>query len=185
MPILSAEPALFPDALFDEAAAPPGDRAWWVLHARPRQEKSLARQLHRAEVPFYLPLTDRRLRIRGKTVTSHVPLFPGYVFLWGTHEERLTALTTNRVVGTLEVPDQAGLWRDLRQLRRLLEAGAPVTPEQRLAPGMTVEITSGPLAGLKGRILRTSNGRRFVVAVDFIQQGASVLLDDYVLVRSE
>ena len=31
---------------------------------------------------------------------------------------------------------------------------------------------SGPLAGLKGKILRTASGRRFVVEVDFIQQGA-------------
>jgi transcription antitermination factor NusG len=186
MPILAAEPSWFPDQLFDEPAPPPdSDRVWWVLHTKPRQEKSLARQLCMAAVPFYLPLITQRTRVRGRTQTSHVPLFGSYVFLQGTHEERLTALTTNRVVQSLDVKDQAGLWRDLRQLQRLIGSGAPVTPEDRLAPGMSVEITSGPLAGLKGRILRTANGRRFVVAVDFIQQGASILLDDFVLVRSE
>jgi hypothetical protein len=43
----------------------------------------------------------------------------------------------------------------------------------------TVKSTSG----LKGRIKRTASGRRFVVQVDFIQQGASVLLDDFALAR--
>jgi ribosomal protein L24 len=49
-------------------------------------------------------------------------------------------------------------------------------------PGDVVEISSGPLAGLTGTIVRTATARRFVVTVDFIQQGASVLLDDHTLV---
>jgi len=186
MPILAAEPCWFPGPLFEDAEGlTDAERVWWVLHTRPRQEKSLARQLCVAQVPFYLPLVARRLRVRGRTMTSHVPLFGSYLFVLGNREERLAALTTNRVVQCLEVKDQEGLWQDLRQLWRLIGSGAPITPEDRLAPGMTVQITSGPLAGLKGTILRTATGRRFVVSVDFIQRGASVLLDDFVLVRSE
>src|SRR5207302_6368574 len=100
----------------------------------------------------------RRLRVRGRIMTSHVPLFAGYVFLLGDRDERVTALATRRVVQSLEVKDQEGLWRDLRQLQRLISSGAPIKPEDRLAPGMSVEITSGPLAGLKGKILRTAKG---------------------------
>ena len=44
-----------------------------------------------------------------------------------------------------------------------------------------MEITTGPLAGLCGTVVRTASGRRFVVRVDFIQQGASVLLEDCAL----
>jgi transcription antitermination factor NusG len=69
----------------------------------------------------------------------------------------------------------------LLRLWRLLASGAPVTPEDRLVPGMTVEITRGPLAGLSGKIVRAASGRRFVVEVHFIQRGASVLLDDFAL----
>jgi transcriptional antiterminator RfaH len=186
MPILPAEPSSFPAELFTESIVPQqAGRQWWVLHTKPRQEKSLARQLHRAQIPFYLPLDPHRFRLRGRVMTSHVPLFGGYAFLLGTHEERLTAFGTRRVAQALEVKDQAGLWHDLRQVQRLISSGAPVTLEERLAPGMTVEIKSGPLAGLKGRILRRASGRRFVVAVDFIQQGASVLLDDFALVAGE
>jgi transcription antitermination factor NusG len=186
MPILAAEPCWYPGPLFEDSqSATTADRVWWVLHTKPRQEKSLARQLYVGQVPFYLPLIARRLRIRGRAMTSHVPLFGGYIFVLGNREERLAALTTNRVVQCLEVKDQAGLWQDLRQLWRLIASGAPITPEDKLAPGMNVQITSGPLAGLKGTILRTANGRRFVVSVDFIQRGASVLLEDFVLVRSD
>ena len=187
MPILPAEPDVFPGELFDvelsvRSERPTQARDWWVLHTRPRQEKSLARRLFAQEVPFYLPTVARRCRVRGRVLTAQVPLFPGYLFLWGDAAERQSALATNRVVRALVVAEQPRLWDDLRQINRLLAAGLPVTPEDRLAPGARVEIAQGPLAGLRGTISRTASGRRFVVQVDFIQRGASVMLDDFALV---
>jgi transcription antitermination factor NusG len=182
MPVLAAEPNLYLANLLETAVEQvPADRQWWVLHTRPRQEKSLARQLLQQHMPFYLPIIQRRFRLRGRNMTSFVALFPGYLFLLGNRDQRLGALTTNRVVRALPVANQEVLWHDLKQIERLLASGAPITPEDRLTPGVTVEINTGPLAGLKGKILRTASGRRFVVEVDFIQRGASVLLDDFCL----
>jgi transcription antitermination factor NusG len=178
MPILAAEPNLFPEHLFDpQTADPESERRWRVLHTLPRQEKSLARSLYKTGIPFYLPLIQRRLNIRGRVLTSHIPLFPGYAFLLGSAQERHAALATNRVLHALEVSDQQGLWTDLTQVHQLIASGAPITPEERLVPGTCVEIRSGPLRGLRGKILRTASGQRFVIQVDFIQRGASVLLD--------
>jgi len=174
---------LFPEGLFGDAdPAVSSERVWWVLHTRPRQEKSLARELRERRLGFYLPLLPRRSQLRGRVLTSYVPLFAGYVFLLAEGEDRVAALATGRVVRALEVKDQGGLWRDLRQIHQLTSSGAAITPEDRLSPGMTVEIQSGPLAGLRGKILRSASGRRFVVTVDFIQRGASVELDDFNLV---
>ena len=89
------------------------------------------------------------------------------------------------MVRTLDVPDQDRLWHDLRQVHRLLATGAPVLPEDRLTPGTTVEVTQGPLSGLRGTILRTATGRRFVVEIDFIQRGASVTLDGFALAHAD
>jgi len=184
MPVLSQELDLYPDYLLGETEREEAtEKVWWVLHTRPRQEKSLVRQLHRARIAYYLPLIPRRWRLRGRTMTSHLPLFPSYVFLFADRQERVWALSTKRVVRSLQVPDQTVLWQDLRRIHRLIVTGVPVTPESRLASGMMVEITSGPLAGLKGRILRSASGHRFVVQIDFIQRGASVLLDDFTLTR--
>jgi len=182
MPILRAEPEVYPDGLLAAPPPPGGDDRWWVMHTKPRQEKSLARWLLAMGSSFYLPAVDRRCRVRGRVLTSRIPLFPGYLFLLGDSAVRVAAMTSNRVVRTLEVGDQSGFWQDLAQVSRLLASGLPVLPEARLAPGMEVEVTAGPLAGMRGRILRTATGNRFVVTVDFIQQGASVLIDDCALV---
>jgi transcriptional antiterminator RfaH len=187
MPILPPEPGHFPPELFegDTPFSEQGHRVWSVLHTRPRQEKRLARQLHGRQIPFYLPQVSNRSLIRGRVFTSHVPLFAGYVFLFADSDERVSALATVRIVRTLAVADQGGLWQDLRQIHRLITTGVPVTPVDRLAPGMAVEIRSGPLAGLRGKILREASGRRFVVEVDFIQRGAAVTLDDFTLVQEK
>lgn len=185
MPLLPAEPSIYPDDLLGQADLPEavGSRSWYVLHTKPRQEKSLARQLHKTRVPFFLPLVSKRWRSRRHTLTSFVPLFSGYVFLHGTVEERLAALQTNRVLGSLDVPDQQGLHRDLYQIFKLIASGEAVAPEDNLVPGARVEVRGGPLMGLTGTILKSATGRRFVVQVDFIHRGASVVMDEHTLVR--
>ncbi len=130
-----------------------------------------------------MPLIGRTNRIRGRIFRAQLPLFPGYLFLLAQGPERIAGLGTGRVVRSLPVADQGRLWQDLTALRRLIASGAPVTPEQRLLPGMTVEIVSGPLAGLRGKVIRLDSNRRFVVSVEFMHQGASVLLDDSTEVR--
>jgi transcription antitermination factor NusG len=182
MPLLAAEPNLFPSSLFEPPLAEIAtEQRWWVLHTRPRQEKALARHLLQRQLSFYLPVAPRRLLVRGRAMTSYLPLFPGYLFLRADREQKMVALTTNRVASALAVADQSRIWNDLRQVYQLIASGKPITPEDRLAPGALVEIRHGPLAGMKGKILRAASGFRFVVEVDFIQRGASVTLDDHCL----
>jgi transcriptional antiterminator RfaH len=181
MPILPAESSLYPDALFAADRPVAAGRAWWVLHTRPRREKSLARALHDGGVAFYLPLTVRRSLARGRPMRAFVPLFPGYLFLLADRDEWMAALSTGHVARPLAVPDQARLWDDLGRLHRLIDSGLPIAHEDRLAPGTTVVVRTGPLAGLRGKVVKTVSGRRFVVQVDFIQQGASIVFEDCVL----
>jgi transcriptional antiterminator RfaH len=179
MPLLSAEPCVFPEGLFADCDPPglPELGPWLVLHTRPRQEKSLARELFGKRIPFYLPVAPRRYSQRGRVMTSHLPLFTGYLFLLADPEQRMAALSTQRVARCLPVADQPRLWADLRQVHRLIDSGLPLTPEEALEPGQRVEIVSGPLTGFRGEVVRSASGDRFVVKVDFIHRGASVLCE--------
>ena len=155
MPLLALEPFIFPDDLL-ESPSPPEETPsrWWVLHTRPRAEKSLARRLFRLNTPFFLPLFHRRWRSTGRQRDSYSPLFPGYLFFQGSGARLVDVIQTNLVARPLEVKDQVQLHQDLCRVYQLMSAGVPLAPEDRLLPGMWVEITSGPLAGLTGRFLR-------------------------------
>src|SRR4051794_30549755 len=114
MPLLPAEPFVFPENLLTEPSdGGPDAGRWWVLHTRPRAEKALVRRVLPQEVPFFLPLYKRQWRSRGRLFSSYVPLFPGYVFLRGEDQERIKALETKMVVNCLPVPDQGRLRTDL------------------------------------------------------------------------
>src|SRR5205823_7239673 len=45
MPVLAAEPNVYPATLLETTESTDADQQWWVLHCRPRQEKALARRL--------------------------------------------------------------------------------------------------------------------------------------------
>ncbi len=181
MPILRKEPSIFPESLLDEEGRPEDDRRWRVLYTKARQEKALARDLLAAQVPFYLPLIAKENVFRGRRITSHIPLFTGYMFLLGDENERVRTLQTNRISRILDVEDAGSLVYDLRQVWQLIASGAPLTVESRLAPGNRVRVKHGPFAGLEGTVLQRRGKTRLLVAVNFLQQGASVEVEDFYL----
>jgi transcriptional antiterminator RfaH len=182
MPILPLEPFVFPEHLFENLeAVGQGEERWWVLHTRPRAEKALARGLLKRNQPFFLPLYKRQWRSHGRLFNAHLPLFPGYIFLHGDSHARLLALETNQVARVIHVENQGQLQKDLIQIQRLMNSGVSLVPEDCLQPGMQVEIISGPLAGMEGRILRRNNSSRFFVEVHFLQQGVSVDIEGWMI----
>jgi transcription antitermination factor NusG len=180
MPVLAREPDLFPADLLERLALGEDEPlTWWAMYCRSQREKQLMRRLQPLGVAHYCPLVAKRTRSSAARIrTAYVPLFPGYVFLYGDERDRYAALTTDCVSRWLPVADPVALTRDLRHIQHLIEIGAPLTLEARLQPGMRVRIRSGPFLGLEGTIIRREKRLRLLVAVKFLQQGASVLLDD-------
>jgi transcription antitermination factor NusG len=179
MPILPPDVTLFPPELLHNGIPQGQGRCWWAVYTKARQEKSLARDLLRDEIPFFLPTVWKRSVIRGRKVRSQLPLFGGYVFLFGNEEERVRCLTTNRVSQLVPVHDQDELQTDLRQVHQLIVSDAPLTVESRLVPGRRVKILSGALMGLEGTIIARRGGDYLLVAVNFLQKGVSVAIQDY------
>ena len=142
-------------------------------------EKSLARQLLAMQVPFYLPLVPRTTMIAGRRVRSLLPLFTSYLFLYGTDEERVQTLATNRVAQLWGASKLDDVTRDLQSVQALIDSGVPLTPEGQLKPGRRVRVKTGMLMGLEGVVVARRGEDRLLVAVNFLQQGVSVQIHDY------
>jgi transcription antitermination factor NusG len=182
MPILPAEPDRYPEDLWDEGVSPPSkpEALWWCLHTKPRQEKATVRDLREHGVAYYLPQVVKEGRTpQGRRIHSVSPLFAGYVFLYGDPNDRISALRGNRLVHVLEVVDQAGLVRDLRQIHRILESGLTVSSEPMVPVGARVRIVTGPLTGIIGTVIRRGKRDQFVAVVQFLGRGATVDLQDW------
>ncbi|MFO0810232.1 MAG: transcription termination/antitermination NusG family protein [Gemmataceae bacterium] len=181
MPLLALEPFIHPETLLTAPSGEASPGTWWVLHTRPRAEKTVARRFLDGGVDFFLPLYHRQWRNRGRTFRSYLPLFPGYVFLHGNADARLAALETNLVVHVIPVDDQRQLVHDLTRVYRLLTSGEPVTPEERLEAGDMVQIVKGPLTGLDGKVLKRGKQLRFVVEVRLLGQAVSAEVESWML----
>ncbi len=155
-------------------------RRWWCLHTKPRQEKTVARALQQRQIPHYLPQVVHESRTPGgRKIRSTLPLFPGYLFLHGDDYQRIEALQGNHLANILEVPNQAALEQDLRQLYQLLSSGLPVSPEPTYVVGTMIRIVVGPLKGITGTVVRRGGRDRFVALVRFLGRGATVDLQDW------
>lgn len=184
MPILPKQRDMFPDDLLDQDFARPNAARWVAFYTLSRREKDLMRKLEAGGLPFYAPLVRRRLRSPGgRTRSSFVPLFPGYVFSRVDDEQRRAALATNTIARWIPIVDERMLVEDLRAIKRLVDTQQPLTPESRIEPGQRVRVRSGPLLGLEGMVIKRRGEERLQVAVRFLNQGASIELEDVDLER--
>ncbi|WP_169978958.1 transcription termination/antitermination protein NusG [Tautonia rosea] len=192
MPILPAEPELFPPDLLERPIPPPPSDAsseedeeddlprWWCLHAKPRQEKATARYLREHQLAHYLPQVVKESRTpAGRKIRSILPLFPSYLFFWGDRRQRLDVFRGGKLVSVLEVKDQKELHEDLKQVHRMLSSGLPVVPEPLFPVGSWVRITTGKLAGMIGKVEKRGNRDHFIAIVRMLGKGVSIELEPW------
>jgi transcription termination/antitermination protein NusG len=154
----------------------PTEGDWFVLHTRSRQEKALAKDLDRLNVSYFLPLCSH-VRLHGKRKASvDEPLFPGYLFVRGTLDCAYAADRTKRVASILNVPNQAGLDWELRNLAMVLNQRVPMDPYPYLKEGVRVEVRTGPLRGLQGYVEGRKGWDRLLIRVEILGQAVSVEL---------
>jgi transcription termination/antitermination protein NusG len=171
MPIRTKERDFYPDDLFD---LPTADAPWEIAHLRSRQEKSVARLLLDGGKPFYLPQIEQTTKRSGRTFVSHLPLFPGYIFLRRVEGLRQTLWRTSAVANMIRVTDQAQLAAELLQIRLLQASGALLTPIMDLAPGDAVRINEGAFSGYAGIVMEERGSLRLIVSVSVLRKSVAV-----------
>jgi len=147
---------------------------WHVLHTRSRNEKALLQLLDGMGIASYLPLRRVIHRTGGRRTESDLPVFPGYVFLWGTRDDSFRADRTRRVAQILPVTDQSRLEWELSNVHRALAGGAPLEPFPMVQDGVRVRVVSGPFLGLEGVVLSRSSADRLLLQVRMLNTSASL-----------
>jgi hypothetical protein len=154
---------------------------WWLIHTKPRHEKTLARELRALDIPHFLPVTKCTSITSGRPHITRAPQFPGYLFLWGSSEQRLAALKTNRIVASYRVDDSLGLAQQLWNLADLIEKGVPLRIEERLVAGQYVRVKSGLLKDKRGVVMRRAGKSRLYILVNELLGGVSLEIEQHLL----
>ena len=92
------------------------EQRWFVAHTKPRCEKKLQAWCQQEGLDCRLPTYASVRQYRGKEVTFHKPLFPGYLFIWMLVKHRRGVLQSDYVANLLEPPNQAEFESQLNEI---------------------------------------------------------------------
>ncbi len=154
-------------------------RNWYALYTRPNFEKRVDRDLRRMGLHAYLPLRPVLRQWSDRKKWIETPLFSCYVFVQADAKERLLSLTPDGVVRMLSQNGQPSVIpeHEIATVRKMLAHDLDPEPIPQLLPGDLLEITSGPLAGLRGMLHSIAGRERFIIAFEAIGQSVAITID--------
>jgi transcription termination/antitermination protein NusG len=149
---------------------------WYALKTRSRHEKRVRDQLLLRDIDTFLPLCESWRQWKDRKKKIELPLFPGYCFARFPLVERLRVLN---VLGVADLVSIAGRpepvhEHELTAIQQLVATKLEYDPHPFLEEGMDVEVVRGPLAGVRGKLLRKDRVTRLVLAVTLVRQAAVV-----------
>lgn len=152
---------------------------WYVAYTKARHEKKVAAHLQMKQVEVFLPLYKTIHIWNKRRAALNLPLFPGYVFVHTSLQDRLRVLEAPgliQLVGSRGMPI-ALQDIEVEQLRTCLSLGYSAEPVPYLHSGDVVRINDGPLEGWKGKVIRRDGETRFVLSVDLIMRSVAVKVE--------
>jgi transcription termination/antitermination protein NusG len=181
---------VYPRAILSECQGPGHTKAidagpdantspnWYAVMTRSRHEKKVRDQLLGASVETFLPVYNRWSQWKDRKKLIDFPLFPGYCFARFPLADHARVRSVHGVAGVLgnnghPEPIPGG---EVDALRRLIMSRFHLDPHPFLEVGDTVEVVRGPLAGVRGKLLRKDAATRLVISVTLIRQSVVVLI---------
>lgn len=153
-----------------------GTQSWHVLYVVVKNEKKVAGQLIERRISHYLPLRKEVHRWSDRRVAIMAPLFPGYLFVRCSSEQRFAIAGlpgavrfVSTGVAPAVIPDS-----EFVRLKELLDSQS-VKAHDYLQPGRRVRLTGGVFDGFEGTYVRDQGRLRAIVAIDWLQR--SVIVD--------
>ncbi len=150
---------------------------WAIAYCKARQEKMLARDLCRLEVPYFLPMALRERMSGGRRRRTMELVFNSYLFYAGGESERLAVLKTNRIVQVFKIDPSAQptFRREISSLELALRTSAEnIELHPQLVTGKRVLITGGPMQGVEGVVFISENLSKLWIGITMMGAGTTV-----------
>ena len=153
---------------------------WYAISVFPRHEKQVAQLLGARHVSYLLPLYSSLRRWKDRRKRIEMVLFPGYVFVNVTVQDRLSVLMVPSVVRFVSfqgrpavVPDQA-----IKAISMGHCSGVDVQPHPFLRKGQRVRVIAGPLVHTEGILVRRNGRSRLVLSLASLMRSISLEVDE-------
>ena len=157
---------------------------WFAIYTKYKCEKYVVDKLKRKGIHAYIPLLSKIKKYTRKTKEYKLPLINCYAFVHITSSQYVKVLETEYVMGFIKqrkhlisIPQE-----EINLLKRIVGEledieMAPLEFQQ----GAPVEIISGNLTGVKGKLVNTRGKHEFVVELQEMGFQLQMIIDKSML----
>jgi transcription antitermination factor NusG len=150
---------------------------WYTFVTRSRAEKKVKQSLDALGIENYLPLKSQISQWKDRRKKVELPLFSGYIFIKTPFTLRYEIFKVPGVARMVSFEKKPTPVREeeIENIKLVLSSDLDVKVEHGFVEGDAVEIKSGILQGLKGRIKEHKGQHVLCIYVDAVAQ--SILVD--------
>ncbi len=153
---------------------------WFAVYTSFRREKLVRKMLDKKDIECYLPINRVTRRYASRNKIVDFPLISCYIFVKIKKGQYVPVLETEHVIkftkigrDLLAIPE-----REINIIKRVVGEGLEISMEQAdFTIGDDVEIISGNLTGLKGKLVSIDGKNKFAVALDNIGFSLTMSVD--------
>ena len=153
-------------------------KKWYAIYTRSRFEKKVYQDLQKINIECFLPIQKVLKQWSDRKKWIEEPLFRSYIFVRVSENEYYEVLKVNGVQWFVTSEGHAIPVREkqIEILKKILstEIEFEVTHDD-LEPGADIEIISGSLKGLTGRLIRYKGKQKVVINIETINH--SIILN--------
>lgn len=156
-------------------------KKWYVLQTRPRNEKVVHRQIQQKGIEVFTPLIEKIRIWSDRKKKIEVPLFSGYVFVFGNEEERVRAITNT--IGAMryifyENRPAIVSEREIELIKQTLAEPEKVRiEEKKIKKGDMILVSHGIFKGMKGYVNEFRGNYRLTVNLEELSYSFSIILN--------
>lgn len=157
---------------------------WFAIYTKYKCEKYVADLLAKSGIAAYVPLITKVKQYTSRVKRFDVPLINCYVFVKITKKQYVKVLETQYVMSFIKqrqnlisIPDE-----EINLLKRIVGEIEDVSAGSiKMNVGDEVEIISGNLTGIRGRLVEVEGKGKFVVQLASIGYQLSMIIDKSLL----
>lgn len=149
----------------------PKEQKWFAIYTKYKTEKYVVDKLEKKGINAYVPLLSYSKKYTRKVKHYKVPLINCYAFVFIRKEEYVRVLETEYVMGFLKINKNliSIPQREIDILRKIVGENEQILAEpSSFTEGQEVEVITGNLTGLKGKLISIEGKHEFLIDLNTI-----------------
>lgn len=155
------------------------DQKWFVVKTNPKAEKIVSKRLSEIGIVNYVPIRRKLKHWKDRKKWVDEVLFKGLIFVNTIEKSRYEVYKVFGVVRFMFFAKNLAIVtnKEIEILKFFCEANEIKIDKKGFDDGDIVEITTGPLIGMKGIMQKTQNGNKISIFIEQLGLFANINID--------